>query len=441
MIDKTRDQAAEMLYRAERGEFVDVLLEKARPRFSQRDNAFILELVNGVLRNRAYIDYALDTFSERPIEKTDAWTRNVLRLGAYQILFLDRVPVSAAVDTSVEIAKRRGRKSGYVNGLLRSLARNKKDIRPPSQEDIVKYLSIFYSHPEWLVRRWHERYGRERTELLLASANSPSPLTVRANLLRTSREGLRSSLEADGAIVRETSFSPSGIEIISSPGLRNLSAYEKGWFVVQDEAAQLVSMILGPKPGETVLDACAAPGGKTTHIAELMNNTGSVIALEADAERAVRIDENSERLGITIIQTVIGDAADYKGGPFDRILIDAPCSGLGVLRRHPDGRWTKEEGTVLEHQVLQKKVLDNCSGLLKPGGVLVYSTCTTEPEENEEVIEEFLKDRSEIFRLDDPRPYLPAGAVRLVDDRGFFRTWPTAPEMDGFFAARLLREK
>lgn len=441
MVDEAREKAVEVLCLAEQGKFVDEILDRMRPRFSQRDNAFILELVKGVLRNRSYIDYALNVFSSRPVEKTDAETRNVLRLGAYQLLFLDRVPPSAAVDTSVEIAKHRGRKPGYVNGLLRALVKNLKDIPLPSQTDMAEYLSILYSHPVWIVKRWVERYGRDTAERLLSSDNVPAPLTVRTNLLRTSREALAESLIADGAVVKETVYSPYGIEIISSPGLKSLTAFENGWFIMQDEAAQLVSMILNPRPSEIVLDACAAPGGKATHIAELMGNNGRVIALEADAERARRICKNSKRLGIDIIETVIGDAMHFSGGPFDRILVDAPCSGLGVLKRHPDGRWTKKEAAISAHQALQRGILDNCASLLRPGGVIVYSTCTTEPEENEEVIEGFVKERSGDFLLDDPKPYLPNIAARLVDDKGYFRTWPAAPEMDGFFAARIVRKK
>ncbi len=441
MVDEAREKAVEILFFAERGKFVDEIFDRMRPRLSRRDSAFILELIKGVLRNKSYIDYALNVFSSRPVEKADVWTRNILRLGAYQLLFLDRVPPSAAVDTSVEMAKNRGRKPGYVNGLLRNLARNTKAIPLPPKDDIAQYLSIVYSHPVWLVKRWVARYGGDTAERLLSFDNRPAPLTVRTNLLRTSREALAASLVADGAVVKETVYSPFGIEIISSSGLKSLSALEKGWFIMQDEAAQLVSMILSPRPGESVLDACAAPGGKATHIAELMKNSGRVIALEAEAERARRIDENFRRLGIEIIETVIGDAMHYSDGPFDRILIDAPCSGLGVLKRHPDGRWTKTVTDISRHQALQRRILENCASLIRPGGVIVYSTCTTEPEENEEVIEGFLKESSGAFLLDDPRPYLPDAAGRLVDDKGCFRTWPRVPEMDGFFAARIVRKK
>jgi 16S rRNA (cytosine967-C5)-methyltransferase len=209
--------------------------------------------------------------------------------------------------------------------------------------------------------------------------------------------------------------------------------------MVQDEAAQLVGRMLSPQKGETVLDACAAPGGKATHLAELMGDQGSVVALESDRNRMGKIRENSSRLGIRIIRPVLGDAAAYREGTYDRVLIDAPCSGLGVLRRHPDGRWTKTEESISERASLQKKILENCAKLVRPGGVLVYATCTTEPEENETVVSAFVAASGGEFRVDDPRPYLPGAAALLAGSDGFFRTFPDAAAMDGFFGARLVR--
>ena len=354
------------------------------------------------------------------------------------MLFLDKVPVSAAVNTATELSKDHGKKSGYVNGLLRNLDRKRAAIVGPDPDDPVKGLSVLHSHPEWLVRRWVKRFGEETAERLLRENNRPAPLVVRTNTLKTTRDRLKASLEAEGAAAVETAYSTVGLEILSSPGLRSLTAYAKGWFMVQDQAAQLISLMLGPRPGETVLDACAAPGGKATHLAELMENNGSLIALESDQGRLGRIRENSARLGITIITPVRGDATKYQEGRFDKILIDAPCSGLGVLRRHPDGRWNKNENTIEERAVLQRGILENCASLLKPGGALVYATCTTEPEENEEVIGSFLAGHDE-FAIEDPHRYLPAAAARLVDAKGFFRTFPGEPVMDGFFGARLVK--
>lgn len=438
--DKPREKALEILQSVEGGGFADPLIDEARQSFDGRDSAFILELVYGTLRNRARLDWALNRFSAQPIEKTDAWTRNILRLGAYQMLFLDRVPVSAAVDTATELAKAYGKKHGYVNGLLRNLDRKREAIIGPDQIDPLKRLSILYSHPEWLVRRWVKRFGEKTTEALLRQNNQPAPLVIRTNTQRTTREELKASLAAEGVNAAETRYSPLGIEIVSAPALQGLSSFQPGWFMVQDEAAQLISMMLAPGPGETVLDACAAPGGKATHLAELMQGRGSLIALESDPKRIKRIRENCARLGATIIVPTRGDASLFREGRYDKVLIDAPCSGLGVLRRHPDGRWTKTEKSIFDRQALQKEILNNCSTLLKPGGALVYATCSTEPEENEDVITDFLARRGDEFVIDDPRPYLPGPAGALVDEKGFFHSYPAAFEIDGFFGVRMVKK-
>ncbi len=434
-----RAKALEILRAVESGAFADALIEEARPALTPRDRAFLLELVYGALRNRSRLDWALDRLSSQPLTSTDPWTRNLLRLGAYQILFLDRVPVSAAVNTSVELAKKRGRKTGYVNGLLRNLDRQRDGIVWPGPEDPVKRLSVLHSHPAWLLSRWIDRYGMEATEEALRRNNQPAPLVIRTNSLRTTRGALAALLVEQGAEVRETRYAPAGLEILTSPGLPALPAFQDGLFMVQDEAAQLVALMLGAMPGDAVLDACAAPGGKAAHLAELMQNRGRITALDIDAVRLDRIRENSRRLNAEIIEPVKADASTYGLGSYDRVLIDAPCSGLGVLRRHPDGRWNKTEADILVRCRAQAAILANCARLLKPGGSLVYATCTTEPEENEQIIDGFLKASGGAFALDDPRPLLPQAARRLVDSRGFLRTFPAAPEMDGFFGARLVR--
>lgn len=438
--DIPRETALTILCRAENGIFVDQLLAQAQERMDARDSGFLLELVYGVLRNRSRLDWVLNCFSAKRIDTTDAWTRNILRLGAYQMLFLDRVPVSAAVNTAVELAKEHGNKHGYVNGLLRGLDRKRGTIKYPDSGDPVPRLSMLHSHPAWLVRRWVSRFGAEAAEALLQANNRPALLTIRTNILKTTRSALKAALETEGVQVSETTCSPVGLDIISSPGwLRTLQAYRDGLFMVQDQAAQLISLLLTPQPGETILDACAAPGGKATHLSELMQDQGTVVALELDASRIAKIRENSRRLGTTIIAPLQGDASHYHEGVFDRVLIDAPCSGLGVLRRHPDGRWNKAEQTVGDHTALQRRILENCASLLKPGGTLVYATCTTEPEENDEVITWFLSGPGSSFRIDDPRPFLPQAATALVDAGGIFRTFPQAPEMDGFFGARMVK--
>lgn len=437
--DRPRDRALAVLRSVERGGFADPLLDETRRDFNSRDSAFILELVYGVLRNRALLDWTLDRFSDKPVAGTDAATRNILRLALYQMLFLDRVPVSAAVNTATELAKIHGKKSGYVNGLLRSVERNRNSLPLPPEDNPVSHLSVRHSHPAWLVRRWLDRFGIRRTADALSGNNGPAPLVIRTNRQRGSRDALLALLEAQGASARATAFSPAGIEVLSSPGIASLEAYRDGWFMVQDEAAQLVSLLVAPRAGETVLDACAAPGGKAAHLAELMDDRGAVVALENDAKRIGRISENVSRLDLTIVQPVLGDAEAFRGGLYDRILVDAPCSGLGVLRRHPDGRWNKTEEGIAARAALQKKILKNCAKLLKPGGILVYSTCTTEPEENEDVVRAFVASSGGGFTIDDPRPSLPRAAGRFISADNFLRTFPDAPFLDGFFTVRLVR--
>lgn len=438
--DKPREQALEILRSVEDNRFADSLLDRARDLFDARDSAFILELVYGTLRNRAWLDWVLDLFSAQPVAKTDVWTRNILRLGAYQLLLLDRVPASAAVNTSTGLAKAFGKKHGYVNGLLRNLDRKRSSISEPRFSEPAKRLAVLYSHPEWLVRRWLTRFGADQAETLLRENNRPAPLVIRTNTLKTTRDELRAALASENVEAIETGYSATGLEILSSPGIRTLESYQQGLFMVQDEAAQLVGLMLSPEPGENVLDACAAPGGKATHCAEIMQNRGKIVALEIDPGRANRIVENVRRLGSTIITPASGDAALYQLGSFDKILIDAPCSGLGVLRRHPDGRWNKSEQTIGERRRLQSRILENCATLLKPGGAMVYATCTTEPEENEEVIDSFLSDAGNRFVIDDPRPYLPKPAAGLVDERSFLHTYPQAFQMDGFFGVRMVKK-
>ncbi len=439
-IDKPRKKAVEILHRVEEGFFADSSLEQARQSFGVLDSAFILELVYGILRNRARLDWALNLLSAQPLEKTDAWTRNILRMGAYQLLFLDRVPASAAVNTATELAKVYGKKQGYVNGLLRNLDRRRSAISFPGPDDLVKRLAVLYSHPEWLIRRWFERYGAETTESILGTNNLSASLVIRCNTLKVTRDQLKASLASQGAESRETSYSPVGLEIVSSPGIRALSAYEQGWFMVQDEAAQLVSLLLAPGPGQTVLDACAAPGGKAAHLAELMGDRGTIVALDSDHTRIARIRENISRLGLKSITPEKGDATQYRERAFDKVLIDAPCSGLGVLRRHPDGRWIKNERIIWERAAVQQRILENCANLLNPGGVLVYATCTTEPEENEGLITDFLTRKRGDFTINDPRPFLPVQAAVFVNDTGFFCTFPNTMGMDGFFGVRLVRK-
>ncbi len=408
-----------------------------------RDQGLVAEIINGVVRHLLLIDHYLSRVSHTPLEKMDPEVRNALRLGAYQILFT-RVPISAAVNETVKILKhKRGRWiTGLINAVLRELAKRKDQIDlPPREMDLVTHLSVAYSYPSWLVTRWLKRFGPEETEALLKAGNQRPTLVVRTNTLRLTREQLLLYLKAEIPEAEACRYSPEGILLKGFQGrITSLRAFKVGWLQVQDEASQLVSHLLAPRPGQKVLDACAGVGGKTTHLGQLLRNTGRIYALDLYPWRLKRLHENAKRLGVTNIEIMAADATkaiEKLGGLFfDRILIDAPCTGTGVIRRHPDIKWARRPEDL--HEVPQKQLalLESLAPLLKKGGALVYATCSLEPEENEEVIQKFLEKHPE-FSLEDARKVLPASAHALVDEKGFLRTYPHRQGLDGFFAARL----
>jgi 16S rRNA (cytosine967-C5)-methyltransferase len=404
--------------------------------------------VYGVLRRRGTIDFILSAKTRKPLSKISTRLLNVLRLGAYQILFLSKTPASAAVDESVKLARALGGKpvAGFVNAVLREIARHPDVDYPDLRGDPVAHIAARYSHPAWMVVRWIGRYGVEETIRICRANNEPAPLTIRANRLRTDPEALAAALGREGVRSEPCRISPVGLRLhleASGRALTDLESFKSGLFYVQDEAAQLVSLMVDPKPGEAALDACAAPGGKTSHLAEMMNDRGRIVALDPSENRLKRLKENAARLGHAVIETLRADAAGgierLAPASFDRILVDAPCSGLGVLRRNPEGKWTKTESGILRFRAVQIRILRHVAPLLKPGGVLVYSTCTTEPEENEQVVDSF-RDEFSGFETDDPALRLPETASGLITGAGAFNSLPNTDRMDSFFAVRMIRK-
>jgi 16S rRNA (cytosine967-C5)-methyltransferase len=409
------------------------------------DRSFLTELTYGVIRWRGKLDWVIRQFSKIPFEKIDLGTLNILRLGLYQILFLSRTPSSAAVNESVELAKRmRGRGgAGFVNAVLRSSLRQKDDIRYPGvTEDLTLHLSVVQSHPLWLVLRWVKEMGVEETVRICAFNNQISSLTLRANTLKINRKDLMEKLEEEGLKLLPTAYSAEGIVLQDAPPTSELPFLKQGLYVIQDEASQLVTSILDPKPGERILDACAAPGGKTTHMAQRMENRGEIYALDLSKGKLELIEEICERLGIKIVKVLKADAAASlpvpKGLMFDRVLADVPCSGFGTLRKNPDLRWRRGEKDIERLSALQLSILANLSFYVKDGGLLTYSTCTVFHEENEDVVEKFLGGHPE-FKLDPIGKGLSEKWRPLVQN-GYLKTFPPKDEMDGFFAARLKRE-
>jgi len=443
--------------------FADEALDRAVARASldARDRALAYELVYGVLRHRGLLDWRLNHVSDRPIERAPALIRNALRLGAYQAFHLERIPVSAAVNESVRLVKSFGPKtgrdwSGYVNGVLRALLREAAPALPDPAVEPATAFSIRYSCPRWLTERWVRNLGAEQAEAVCRATLVLPPLTLRANTLRITREALVRDLIQAGYAARPTVVSPVGVILEKDGPVTALAQFAAGGFYIEDEAAQLVPLLLDPQPGERVLDACAAPGGKTTHLAALMRNSGKIVALDRSPARLRLVEDNCRRLDVRIVTTGAvdllraqprGAAGRYAEGrlrslcarPFDRILLDAPCTGLGVLRRHPEGKWQKREEQILAHQHKQRDLLDRVSRLLRPGGVIVYSTCSTEPEETEQVIEPFCQDHP-AFRRESVEPWLPPTGRACLTAQGALSTMPTPPacgSMDGFYAARL----
>jgi len=412
--------------------------------FNSLDRAFLTELTYGVIRWRERLDWVIRLFSKISIEKIELETLNILRLGLYQILFLSRTPSSAAVNESVELAKRiRGKGgAGFVNAVLRSAIRQKDEIHYPDiHEDPILHLSVVQSHPLWLVQRWVRERGVEETLQICMFNNQISPLTLRTNPLKINRENLLEKLKEEELSPIPTVYSEEGIVLQHPPPTSELPFLRKGLAIIQDEASQLVTSILDPKPGEQILDACAAPGGKTTHIAQRMENQGGIYALDLSNAKLDLIGGLCEKLGIRIIKTVKGDASKIlpvpQGMKFDRILADVPCSGFGTLRRNPDLKWRRGEVDIQRMGELQFSILRNLSMYVEEDGLLIYSTCTVFREENEDVVEKFLEAHPE-FQLDRMDNLLPEKSRPLIEG-SYFKTFPPRGEMDGFFAARLIK--
>jgi 16S rRNA (cytosine967-C5)-methyltransferase len=413
---------------------------------SQRDRALLQTLVYGVLRWRGRLDHIISHFSSTRFDKINPKILNILRLALFQIIYLDRIPDSAAVNTAVDMAKASGAPwvVGYVNALLRKTSREYRDVSFPDMgKNASAALAAGKSFPEWIIRRWLHRYGQKNTAALCDAVNSIPPITVRTNTLKISPRKLLIQLDSEAGHVEQTPYSPDGITFVNpTTSIPKLSGFEAGWFQVQDEAAQLVSLLLDPRPGETVLDACAGLGGKTGHIAQLMKNKGAVVALDIDGGKLSQLEAEMQRLDISIVSTRCLDLehglpqVPPKG--FDRILLDAPCSGLGVMRRNPDIKWHRSEKELAKNKARQLRLLENLVHAVKPDGFLVYAVCSPEPEENEEVIDQFLKKHGD-FVIHDHYGGLPDEISKRAITNGFFKTFPYLTQMDGFFSVRLQR--
>ncbi len=424
---------------------------RARERLDdERDRSLAAEIAAGTLRWQAALDAVIDAFSRVPAARLDPEVLDILRSGAYQLLHLERVPPSAVVNDAVELVRRerKGSATGLVNAVLRRVdrERDRLPLPPPPAPDgddaaALDYLSTTLSHPRWIVARWLARHGFQAVEAWTRFNNSPSPITLRANTVKITRDALATRLASHGIETTPTRFAPEGLVVTSGNPLRTALSGE-GLFVVQDEASQLVAAFAGAAPGERVLDACAAPGGKTLAMAGDMRDAGLLVATDLRARRVSLLARTVAAGGARVVRLARTDVSQRLpfAPVFDCVLLDAPCSGLGTIRRDPEIRWRRRESDFGELALRQREMLDRTAEVVRPGGRLVYATCSSEPEENEEVVGGFLdrhRDYSAAHAGRTPAGEGPAAAV--VTGQGYVRTWPYAHGLEAFFAAILTR--
>ncbi|MEQ8222131.1 MAG: 16S rRNA (cytosine(967)-C(5))-methyltransferase RsmB [Candidatus Eremiobacterota bacterium] len=404
---------------------------------SAQDRALVTQLVQGVNRQQLFLERVISlTSSCRKIERG---VKILLYLGAYQLLCLDKIPPYAAISETVEIGKSLFKPHivKYINGVLRSVERKKHLLmeKPDTGNDITD-MSVYYSHPEWMIKRWIKRWGKDFTGEICKFNNTPPPLTIRINTLKTKRETLSDMFEKVGLDTNPLRFIPEGLQILKNYRLENLDCYKDGFFTIQGEASMFPAKCLAPKEGDTVLDLCAAPGNKTTHTAELMNNRGKILAVDISEKRLKALSSSCSRLGINIVNTMVSDVITLSNNmkeAFDCVLLDAPCSGTGVLARHSDSRWNRDIDDVKRLSLVQKKMIDEASHFVKQGGSMVYSVCSIEPEEGEEIVKNFLEAHKDFISenpFSDIENRASAGILLL----------PPLHGTEGFFIAKFRRK-
>lgn len=443
-----REIAMNVLTQVEQeGAYSNLLLNTALQKASleKGDAGLATELVYGTISRLNTLDYFLDRFVNKGTAKLQPWVRALLRLSLYQMLYLDRIPEHAVVSEAVNLAKRRGHQgiSGMVNGVLRSILRQKNELVIPDNLPAADRISLRHSHPKWLVERWIEQYGEDAAEAICRANNEPPAVSIRVNTTMISRDAMLEEMKNSGLDAVRSELSPYGIIVKSGGNMAHTDWYRDGMISIQDESSMLVAEAVDPAPGMRVLDCCAAPGGKTAHMGEIMKDGGSIIANDLHSHKQKLIAEQAKRLGLDSITTVTGDALDldkaYEPDSFDRVLLDAPCSGLGVIRRKPDLKWVKTPEDIGEIISLQRKLLQSVSHLVRPGGVLVYSTCTIEPGENEGTVAAFLADNPNFKVAEDDAGTLSRVSKNALSRGGGVQILPQHFHSDGFYIVRLCR--
>ncbi|RBP41107.1 16S rRNA (cytosine(967)-C(5))-methyltransferase RsmB [Garciella nitratireducens] len=445
-LENPREVALKVLYEIDKNNaYSNICLKKILNHTSLKplDRAFVTQLVYGVIKNKFKIDWIISQFSNTPIKKISPWVLNILRLGIYQMLYLDKIPQSAAVNESVKLGKKYGHKriSGFINGILRSISRSPQEILQPDKKDIVHFLSIYYSHPKWMVEKWIKEYGKDFTIDLLKKNNEAPSISVRTNTLKISRERLIDLLQKEDIVTKKGEWCPEAIILENISNIDKNKYFKEGLFQVQDQSSMLVAHVLNPKENQLVIDVCAAPGGKTTHIAQKMNNTGKIIARDIYDHKLSLIKQNRDRLGISNIILEKYNALEVDSdliGQADRVLLDAPCSGLGIIRRKPDLKWNKCFNDIKKITILQYKMLENAGKYLKKGGILVYSTCTINPDENFNIVKKFLTKNSN-FKIVPILPICEKMEKHKEIEEGYLQLFPNIDFVDGFFISKIQR--
>ncbi|MBU5677362.1 16S rRNA (cytosine(967)-C(5))-methyltransferase RsmB [Alkaliphilus sp. MSJ-5] len=430
----------------EKEAFSNIALNKElrRNSYNQLDKNLLTELVYGALENQIYIDYIIGQFSTFAIKQMNPYTLNLLRLGIYQLLFLNKVPSFAAVNETVNLSKKYCKKTtGFINGVLRNVQRNMKNIKLPNpEENIVKYLSVKYSHPEWLVKTFLNNFDKDFAEELLKANNTKPELYFRINTLKISIDDCIRLLTDEGYTVKQSSLIKEAVVVKGLQNIEQSNLYKKGYIQIQDFSSMLVAKILDPKEGEYVIDVCSAPGGKTTHMAQIMNNKGTIIARDIHEHKLKLVERNAQRLGIKIINTenFSGNNLDEKLlNMADKVLVDAPCSGLGIIRRKPEIKYRKQDEDIKSITAMQYDILKNAAKYVKIGGELVYSTCTINTRENEDIVQKFLKDNPNYVLIninEEYKDFLPG-----EHNNGTVQLYPNLHNTDGFFISKIKRIK
>lgn len=437
-----RGLAVKILNRIDRTDaYLDKLLEIELKNcdFEGHDKALLHEIVHGVVRWLGRIDWILNGFYKGQFSKCIPNVKNAMRVALYQILFLDKVPDYAAVNEAVEFVKKiQGQKSAdLTNAVLRNIIRSKDGIRyPKPKDDLPGYLAAYYSHPSWLVKKWLKTHGEDFTEKLLEANNNKPTLTLRVNTLKTNKEEFKKLLDSVKLKYRESKYLPNFIHLANLTNIADWKYFAKGYFTIQDESTGFPCYLLDAKPGMRVLDMCAAPGGKTALLANLMDNQGEIVALDKYDSRLKLMIRNLERLGIENVTTVAEDSLEYEDeNLFDKVLLDAPCSGFGTLTKKPDIKWKRDIGDIRKLNALQSELLEKAAKHVKVGGAIVYSTCTIEYEENFGIVSGFLNNHPD-YKLADATELF---GKEMINKDGCVQSFPHLHGIDGAFAAKIIR--